>query len=65
MYCIPYTQRQMAFSETQFPRQRITILKEEHRMIDFKADPRFQGIKPFETKVWNGVYYWGNQEEKP
>ena len=21
--------------------------------------------KPFDQKIWNGVYYWGNKEEKP
>ena len=34
-------------------------------MHDFLNDPRFANIKPFESKIWNGVYYWGNQEEKP
>lgn len=34
-------------------------------MNDFLSDSRFAGIEPFESKIWNGVYYWGNQEEKP
>ena len=25
----------------------------------------FAGIEPFEKKIWDGVYYWGNQEENP
>ena len=33
--------------------------------MDFLTDPRFKGIEKFQNKVWNGVYYWGNQEEKP
>ena len=23
------------------------------------------GLKPFENHIWDEVYYWGNQEEKP
>ena len=34
-------------------------------MEDFSKDPRFKGIEKFDSKVWNGVYYWGNQEERP
>lgn len=34
-------------------------------MRDFINDPRFAGIEKFPQKIWNGVYYWGNQEEKP
>lgn len=32
--------------------------------MDFLNDSRFKGIEKFESKIWNGVYYWGNQEEK-
>ena len=28
-------------------------------------NPSFAGIEKLEKKIWNGVYYWGNQEEKP
>ena len=28
-------------------------------------NPSFAGIEPFEKKIWNGVYYWENQEENP
>lgn len=34
-------------------------------MSYFLKDPRFADITSFENKIWNGVYYWGNQEEKP
>ena len=34
-------------------------------MNDFMKDSRFAGIEPFPSKVWDEVYYWGNQEEKP
>ena len=37
----------------------------EQSMHDFNHDPRFSGIEQFQSKIWNGVYYWGNQEEKP
>ena len=33
--------------------------------MDFLSDPRFEGIERFDKKIWNEVYYWGNQEEKP
>ncbi len=33
-------------------------------MIDFKADPRFQGIKPFETKVWLSSPTMHGEEQK-
>ena len=33
--------------------------------MDYLNDPRLAGIERFEKKVWNGVYCWGNQEEKP
>lgn len=32
-------------------------------MYDFKSDPRFAGITPFQNKVWNERYNWGNQEK--
>jgi hypothetical protein len=35
------------------------------KMVDLKKDSRFAGLEPFRSKIWNGVYYWGNQEEKP
>ena len=34
-------------------------------MNSILQDPRFAGIEPFEKKVWDEEYYWGNQEEKP
>ena len=42
-------------------------IKEEENMdfLNDPHDPRFAGIEKFKDKVWNGVYYWGNQEEKP
>jgi hypothetical protein len=33
--------------------------------MDYINDPAFKGLKPFEKKIWNEAYYWGNQEEKP
>ena len=33
-------------------------------MNNFLNDARFGGISPFENKIWDEVYYWGNQEEK-
>ena len=33
--------------------------------MDFLNDPRFKGIEKFESKIWDEVYYWGNQEESP